>query len=379
MKKQAVKTAVSVALIAAFIFLFFGCETKNGIGETSADAAATAMPQCTREKPVTLEQALLLRRGMAYGQSDYQKLPEAEGIIDITTEFDSQIDYGYSKDDNCIFLSGGLIYRANFHTLLSNGKHIQEIGKVPVTGDTVYWHFTRDGETGIAYGKDGIGYLLHAQSADGPYRAEKSDSSEYAPFSKIFGYASDGKALEDHTAAYWDFDKLYNYGTPMIAFIGEKISLLFPGKFLDRGTKGWNWYRDMGGKEYIAFELDLSAIGEERPIRLFNNNIVMTDCAFYEIIYATKPLSENDSESQLAPDGSVSPYYPAATHLNCNLTLRKLDLLSTYYKDVRNICTSHVITSDYTLLPIREIITEGYDEYHEYTCTEFYWDYMRRE
>ena len=63
---------------------------------------------------------------------------------------------------------------------------------------------------------------------------------------------------------------------------------------------------------------------------------------------------------------------PAAPHLNCNLTLRKITLLTNYYKDVRNICTSHVITDDYTLLPISEIMTEGYAEYYKYDCNKFY-------
>lgn len=93
------------------------------------------------------------------------------------------------------------------------------------------------------------------------------------------------------------------------------------------------------------------------------------------IVLASEPLEDVDEKAQLAPDGSVSPYYPAYNHLNCNLKLRKLELLSTYYKDVRNICTSHVITADYTLLPISEVITEGYREYSKYDCTNFYRDY----
>ena len=57
---------------------------------------------------------------------------------------------------------------------------------------------------------------------------------------------------------------------------------------------------------------------------------------------------------------------------SCNLTLRKITLLTNYYQDVRNICTSHVITDDYTRLPISEIMTEGYAEYYKYDCNKFY-------
>jgi len=112
--------------------------------------------------------------------------------------------------------------------------------------------------------------------------------------------------------------------------------------------------------------LDLSAIGNETPARLYNKNILMTNCAFYEIVYASKPLNENNNEAQLAPDGSVSPYYPTATHPNCNLTLRKITLLNNYYSDVRNISTGYVITCDYTMLPITEVITDGYGKYTKY-------------
>ena len=158
----------------------------------------------------------------------------------------------------------------------------------------------------------------------------------------------------------------------MLAITGKKVSLIDTAKYLDKNTAGWNWYRDMGWREYIAYDIDLTAIGNETPIRLFNTNILMTNCAFYEIVYASEPLDDNDKNAQTAPDGSVSPYYPAAPHLNCNLTLRKITLLTNYYKDVRNICTSHVITDDYTLLPISEIMTEGYAEYYKYDCNKFY-------
>ena len=75
----------------------------------------------------------------------------------------------------------------------------------------------------------------------------------------------------------------------------------------------------MGWREYIAFDLDLSPIGNEKPLRLFNTNILMTDSAFYEIVYASQPSDDNDKETQLAPDGSVSPYYPGSSQLQSNL------------------------------------------------------------
>lgn len=47
-----------------------------------------------------------------------------------------------------------------------------------------------------------------------------------------------------------------------------------------------------------------------------------------------------------------------------------------YYGDVLNICTSHVITTDYTLLPIEEVMADGYGKYQKYGYSEFYFDYL---
>ena len=52
-----------------------------------------------------------------------------------------------------------------------------------------------------------------------------------------------------------------------------------------------------------------------------------------------------------------------------------LELLTAFYGDVRNISTSHVITEDYTMLPIAEVLTDGYGAYQKYDPCRFYWDY----
>ena len=348
-----------------------GC-AKEPAGEPSEAVSTepeTSQSETTQADPINLEQVLLKERGIPYDQSDYKKFLGGENIIHEYVEFDCNLDHGYSTTINDFVVSDGKIYEANFNSVLANGKNIQEVGTLPGR-DIRYWSLTYDGEMGEIYLKDGQGYKVSSP----PFTASPMDKAQFPLFRKVYRYASDGKTLEDHTAEYLNADKVYS-GYPMIAIVGDKVSLLFSGKYLDKGTTGWNWYRDMGWREYIAFDLDLSAIGDETPVRLFNKNILMTNCAFYEIVYASKPLDEKDNEAQLAPDGSVSPYYPAAAHLNCNLTLRKITLLSNYYSDVRNISTSHVITADYTMLPIGEIITEGYSKYRHYSCDGFYWEY----
>ena len=127
----------------------------------------------------------------------------------------------------------------------------------------------------------------------------------------------------------------------------------------------------MDRKNYIAFDLDLSAIGSETPVRLYNCNILMTNSAFYEIVYVSEPLDDGDEAAQLAPDGTASPYYPAAQHLNCDLGLRKINLLTNYYSDVRNISTGYVITEDFTMLPVKEVMAQGYTDYIQYDSIGF--------
>lgn len=67
-----------------------------------------------------------------------------------------------------------------------------------------------------------------------------------------------------------------------------------------------------------------------------------------------------------------------AQHLNCNVKLRKLELLTAFYGDVRSISTSYVITEDYTMLPIAEVLTDGYGAYQKYDPCRFYWDYDQK-
>ena len=363
---------LAVFLLVSMVLCGCGKVPTEKPSEAVSTKPDTTQSEATQSDPVNLEQFLLKERGKPYDQSDYKKFLGGEGIIYEYAEFDCNLDHGYSKTVNDLVISDGKLYQANFNSLLANGKNIQEVGTLP--GKEVrYWQLTYDGEMGSMYLKNGSGYKISAV----PFSTVPLDNAQYPLFKKVYRYSSDGKTLEDHTAEYLNADKVYS-GDPIITVAGGKVSLLFLGKYLDKGTTGWNWYRDMEWREYIAFDLDLSAIGNETPMRMFNKNILMTNCAFYEIVYALEPLDDSDTKAQLAPDGSVSPYYPAAQHLNCNVKLRKLDLLTAFYGDVRNISTSHVITEDYTMLPIAEVLTDGYGAYQKYDPCRFYWDYDQK-
>ncbi len=355
-KKHKRLSTAALALSAVLaLCLLPGCSQSGG-GQNASTGA----------EPTTLEQYLLKNRGIAYDQSDYPKLVGAENAIDLTSEFDCNVDHSYSTDINDIVITGDRLYLANLNTPSFNGQSLWQAGTLPGS-NVVSWHLTYDGEMGTLYLKGGAAYKISAN----PFSAQPLDSAQSALFSKVYRYAADGKTLEDCTAEFLSADKVYNNGGPTVVFIGEKVSLLFPAQYLDPTTTGWNWYRDMGWREYIAFDLDLSAIGGETPIRLFNCNILMTDRAFYELYYTSAPLDNSDAAAQLAPDGSVSPYFPSATHPNCPIALRKITLLTDFYTDVRCLSAGFVITDDYTVLPIQDIITEGYGDYDRYSPTSF--------
>ena len=353
-KHKHLSRATLVLCAAVALCLLPGC--AKGDGQTAA----------TGQEPVTLEQYLLKNRGINYDKSDYPKLVGAEGIIDLTSEFDCNVDHSSATDINDIVLSGGKLYLANLNTPSFNGQSLWQAGVLPGS-DVVSWHLTYDGEMGPLYLKGGAAYKVSAN----PFSAQPLDSAQSALFSKVYRYGADGKTLEDRTAEYLNADKVYNNGGPTVVFLNGEVSLLFPAQYLDPDTTGWNWYRSMGWREYIAFDLDLSSIGGETPIRLFNCNILMTDRAFYELYYDSAPLDDSDAAAQLAPDGSVSPYFPSATHPNCPIALRKITLLTDFYSDVHCLSAGFVITDDYTVLPIQDIITEGYGDYDRYSPVSF--------
>lgn len=358
------KNLICIALSLIFI-VSVGCGGNAEPAPTETATVTTAPPLVTVTAdtvPKTLEEYLLKQRGVQ--NSDYKTVQGGEGIINIATEFDFQLDYGYSKNIDCIFLSGNRLYKVNFEI---NGG-IQTLASLPRVDAPLYWKLSYDGEMGDVYYKNGEFYSVRFQG--GKYTF--GQKSGYPLFSKVYRYSDDGKSLVDATGEFLLSSKVYSCINPIITLTGGKVCLLFSGKYLDKGTTGWNWYRDMDRREYIAFDLDTSLIGSEKPLRLFNRNILMTDKAFYEIVYASKPLYDSDAKAQLAPDGSVSPYFPAKDHLNCNLALRRIDILTEYYSDVLNICTSHVITKDMKLLPIKEVMTQGYGDYITYDPCGFY-------
>ena len=116
----------------------------------------------------------------------------------------------------------------------------------------------------------------------------------------------------------------------------------YEGNFNERTIYDFNDFKYVleDDKAYIVVDdetFDLNVKGY--PISIYNTNILKTNCEYYEVI--------------CTDDG---------------YSLRKIDILSNFYEDVRFITNDYVITEDYTMLPIRELLGKDYDP------NKFYYD-----
>lgn len=120
----------------------------------------------------------------------------------------------------------------------------------------------------------------------------------------------------------------------------------YDGNFEERTTYDFGDFKYVleDDKAYIVINdeiFDLNVKGY--PISIYNTNILKTNCAFYEVVYT-------DFQGSL-------PY-----------SLRKIDILSNFYEDVRFITNDYVVTEDYTMLPIKELLEKDYNP------NKFYYD-----
>lgn len=116
----------------------------------------------------------------------------------------------------------------------------------------------------------------------------------------------------------------------------------YDGDFIERDNYDFGDYKYIleDDKAYIVVNdetYDLNVKGY--PIGIYNTNILKTNCEYYEVICTDNGYS-----------------------------LRKIGILSCFYEDVRNIMDDYVITEDYTMLPIKELLGKDYDS------NKFYYD-----
>ena len=116
----------------------------------------------------------------------------------------------------------------------------------------------------------------------------------------------------------------------------------YDGSFEERISYDFDGFKYIleDDKAYIVVNdetYDLNVKGY--PIGIYNTNILKTNCEYYEVICTDNGYS-----------------------------LRKIGILSCFYEDVRNIMDDYVITEDYTMLPIKELLGKDYNP------NEFYYD-----
>lgn len=318
--------------------------------QTESDADTDEPPQSA--VPSTLEEELLTKRGIAFTASDYKSLVGGEGLLDFGTVFadlDPEIAGG---DLSSVFLSGGKIYKFNCDTPLSGGNNFVQVGTLPVSSKPIYFHTSDFNGADIDIIFEGGGrFRLDAPSNNGPYAAKESQYGMIY-FEHTYIYSQDGKSLDeisDFRSRISRFDasiviadgKLYSYATRQV-----KDNISDSPLYFDDREKG-----------VIIIEANCSAMGSgEKIVTMFNGNILVTDKAFYKIVYDDVPDNLTDySQKVTNSDGSTAEYLPRFGGGD-KYRLVKIDLLTKYYDEVLSITPSYAITKDFKALPLTEII-----------------------
>ena len=105
----------------------------------------------------------------------------------------------------------------------------------------------------------------------------------------------------------------------------------------------------------------------EKIITLFNGNILVTDKAFYKLVYDAIPDNSADYTDKITnSDGTAAEYLPKFGGGD-RYRLKKIEKLTAYYDEVATITHSAAITTDNKILPLSEIIPAE-NEYGKYSA-----------
>lgn len=366
---SAVRIGLSMALV---LVLLGGCSTKKNEQPSTTDNKqqtdsqnSQTDPQDSKKdaEPTTLEQELLSKRNIAFDASDYKTFVGGEGLLNFDTIFADNDPAVANGDLSSIFFAGGKIYKFRCDMTLTGGQNCVEVGVLPVPSKAIYLHssdFNGADIDVIFEGERRFG--LEAPTNNGPYIA---DESKYGMiyFEHTYQYSSDGKSLNELTnfrSTISRFDshlviadgKLYAYANRQVKddFFGDPL------------------YFDDKEHGVIIWEVNCSAMSDnEKIITLFNGNILVTDQAFYKIVYDDVPDNLMDySQKVTNSDGTAAEYLPKFGGGD-RYRLEKIELLTKYYDEVATITQSCVITKDYKILPITEIIPAE-NKYSQYEC-----------
>ena len=357
------RSAVSAALILIFVC---GCGGKKDSSSSDASSAvsqsAAASSQTASAAPATLEQELLSRRGIAFDASDYKKFTGCDGVLSLDTMFaDADPTYG-SSDSSSVFIANGSIYKFRCETPLAGGVSCTPVFSLPVTSKPVYIH-ARDvngADIDVIF-DDGKRFSFEAVTNDGPYTAKESQYGSIY-FDHTYKYSADGKSLDEISG----FKSTVRYFDSRLCVSGDRLYAYARRQVRDTFFDGAIYFDDKNNG-FIIWDVDCQAMQEdEKVLKVLSGNIVVTDRAFYKVVYADIPENLTDSTARATnSDGTLADYLPKFGGGD-RYRLVKAELLSKYYDEILTITQNFVITKDGTLLPLNEIIPAE-NQYSEYS------------
>ena len=338
-----------------------GC-AKQPSGTDGSDPD-NSMNASTQADPINLEQLLLKERGIPYDQSDYKTFVGGEGLLNFDTVF-TDTDPAVAKGElTSVFLSGGKLYKFSTDSALPNGKNCMEIYSLPDTANPIYLH-SRDfngADLDVIF-SDGRRFSLEAPSNNGPYAAKESQFGMIY-FEHTYQYSADGKTLSEIP----DFrSRITRFDSRTV--IADGRLYIYAAKQNKDVTAGITSYFDDKNRGVIIWEANCSAMSEgEKIITLFNGNILVTDKAFYKLVYDAIPDNNTDyTDKTTNNDGTAAEYLPKFGGGD-RYRLKKIEKLTAYYDEIATITHSAAITTDNKILPLTEIIPAE-NEYGKYSA-----------
>ncbi len=353
-------------ILAVFLLVSIvlcGCAKKpSGTENPDPD---NSMNASTQADPINLEQLLLKERGIPYDQSDYKTFVGGEGLLNLDTVF-TDTDPAVAKGElSSVFLSGGKLYKFGTDSALPNGKNCMEIYSLPDKAKPIYLHSGdfNGADLDVIF-SDGKRFSLDAPSNNGPYTAKESKFGMIF-FEHTYQYSADGKTLSEIP----DFrSRITRFDLGSGTVIADGRLYIYAAKQDKDVTAGITSYFDDKNRGVIIWEANCSAMSDgEKIITLFNGNILVTDKAFYKLVYDAVPDNSTDyTDKTTNSDGTAADYLPKFGGGN-RYRLKKIEKLTAYYNEIATITHSAVITYDNKILPLTEIIPAE-NEYSKYSA-----------
>lgn len=356
---------LAVFLLVSMVLCGCGKVPTEKPSEAVSTKPDTTQSEATQSDPINLEQLLLKERGIPYDQSDYKTFVGGEGLLNFDTVFTDTNPAVAKGELSSVFLSGGKLYKFGTDSALPNGKNCMEIYSLPDKAKPIYLHSGdfNGADLDVIF-SDGKRFSLDAPSNNGPYTAKESKFGMIF-FEHTYQYSADGKTLSEIP----DFrSRITRFDLGSGTVIADGKLYIYAAKQDKDVTAGITSYFDDKNRGVIIWEANCSAMSDgEKIITLFNGNILVTDKAFYKLVYDAVPDNSADyTDKTTNSDGTAADYLPKFGGGN-RYRLKKIEKLTAYYNEIATITHSAVITYDNKILPLTEIIPAE-NEYSKYSA-----------